>query len=184
MVLSHTDHVHLVLYDLTIQAYPLQRRYGQKLQSHWSSLVQHDPACLQATICVAATNTALTVGEFPLRSEKQSSSLLLLDTFHHRGETIRLVNEGLSSPPKASSDELIAAVSILLTIEVCMSTGQTRRPLLTSIDCVWKSRLPQSPPCRVKADGLHAQQLRRRASRRSVPDLLVSLTAGKATTTC
>ncbi|KAG2419230.1 hypothetical protein HFD88_004025 [Aspergillus terreus] len=111
-------HLQHFLYDLTIQAYPLQRRYGQKLQSHWSSLVQHDPACLQATICVAATNTALTVGEFPLRSENQSSSLLLLDTFHHRGETIRLVNEGLSSPPKASSDELIAAVSILLTIEI------------------------------------------------------------------
>ncbi|KAL4891779.1 hypothetical protein BDV59DRAFT_181746 [Aspergillus ambiguus] len=111
-------HLQHFLFDLTIQAYPLQRRYGTKLQSHWSSLVQHDPACLQATICVAATNTALTVGEFPLTSDRQSSSLLLLDTFHHRGETIRLVNEGLSSPSKASSDELIAAVSILLTIEI------------------------------------------------------------------
>ncbi len=45
--------------------------------------------------------------------------MLLLDTFHHRGETIRLVNEGLSDPIKAASDELIAAVSVLLTVEVC-----------------------------------------------------------------
>lgn len=44
--------------------------------------------------------------------------MLVLDTFHHRGETIRLVNDGLSDPVKAASDELIAAVSILLTIEV------------------------------------------------------------------
>lgn len=112
-----------VLCDLTIQAYPLQRRYGKKLQSHWSALVQNDPACLQASICVAATNTALSVGEFPLISDQQRSSVLLLDTFHHRGETIRLVNEGLSSAPKASSDELIAAVSVLLTIEVCISSS-------------------------------------------------------------
>ncbi|GAB1198858.1 hypothetical protein APSETT444_008188 [Aspergillus pseudonomiae] len=34
------------------------------------------------------------------------------------GETIRLVNEGLSDPVKASSDSLIAAVSTLLTIEI------------------------------------------------------------------
>lgn len=53
---------------------------------------------------------------------KQGSSVLVLDTFHHRGETIRLVNEGLSDPIKAASDELIAAVSILLTIEVCPGT--------------------------------------------------------------
>ena len=44
--------------------------------------------------------------------------MLVLDTFHHRGETIRLVNDGLTDPVKAASDELIAAVSILLTIEV------------------------------------------------------------------
>ena len=64
---------------------------------------------------------ALQAGEFPLKDpNNRSSSPLLLDTFHHRGETIRLVNEGLSDPVKASSDALIAAVSILLTIEVCL----------------------------------------------------------------
>ncbi|EDP54067.1 hypothetical protein AFUB_021170 [Aspergillus fumigatus A1163] len=50
--------------------------------------------------------------------QHSQTSPLILDTFHHRGETIRLVNESLSDPLKASSDELIAAVSILLTIEV------------------------------------------------------------------
>ncbi|PWY91207.1 hypothetical protein BO70DRAFT_392855 [Aspergillus heteromorphus CBS 117.55] len=106
-------------FDLTQQAYPLQRRYGPKLRAHWMTLVQHDPASLHACICVAASNSALAAGEFPLTDpNKRRSSVLLLDTFHHRGETIRLVNEGLSDPIKASSDELIAAVSILLTIEI------------------------------------------------------------------
>lgn len=85
--------------------------------------MQKDPASLHASICVAASSTALQTGEFPLIDPtKQTSSVLVLDTFHHRGETIRLVNEGLSDPIKAASDELIAAVSILLTIEVCVTT--------------------------------------------------------------
>jgi hypothetical protein len=108
----------IVLCKLTRLAYPLQRRYGAKLEAHWASLVSHDPASLHACICVAATNSALESGEFPLTDEKKGSSVLLLDTFHHRGETIRLVNEGLSDPIKAASDELIAAVSVLLTVEV------------------------------------------------------------------
>lgn len=81
--------------------------------------MQKDPALLHASICVAASNTALQTGEFPLIDPCQKpSSVLVLDTFHHRGETIRLVNEGLSDPVKAASDELIAAASILLTIEI------------------------------------------------------------------
>ncbi|KAL4905407.1 hypothetical protein BDW74DRAFT_152604 [Aspergillus multicolor] len=111
-------HLQHFLCKLTRLAYPLQRRYGAKLEAHWASLVSHDPASLHACICVAATNSALESGEFPLTDEKKSSSLLLLDTFHHRGETIRLVNEGLSDPIKAASDELIAAVSVLLTVEI------------------------------------------------------------------
>ncbi|PLB39089.1 uncharacterized protein BDW47DRAFT_116745 [Aspergillus candidus] len=112
-------HLQHFLCNLTQIAYPLQRRYGPKLQAHWSTLVQQDPASLHACICVAASNMALQAGEFPLKDpNNRSSSPLLLDTFHHRGETIRLVNEGLSDPIKASSDVLIAAVSILLTIEI------------------------------------------------------------------
>ncbi|PYH49056.1 uncharacterized protein BP01DRAFT_119931 [Aspergillus saccharolyticus JOP 1030-1] len=106
-------------FELTQISYPLQRRYGPKLKAHWAALVQQDPASLHACICVAASNRALEKGELPLRDpNERRSSALLLDTFHHRGETIRLVNEGLSDPIKASSDELIAAVSILLTIEI------------------------------------------------------------------
>lgn len=132
-------------------AYPLQRRYGPKLQRHWSSLVAHDPASLHACICVSATNSALTAGEFPLRDVKKGSSLLLLDTFHHRGETIRLVNQGLSDPFKASGDPLIAAVSSLLTVEV----RNLYRPVavLTRVDCNGGSRLSEDPPCRAEADG-------------------------------
>ncbi|KAL6230418.1 hypothetical protein BDW75DRAFT_72968 [Aspergillus navahoensis] len=111
-------HLQHFLCKLTRLAYPLQRRYGAKLEAHWASLVSRDPASLHACICVAATNSALESGEFPLTDEKKGSSVLLLDTFHHRGETIRLVNEGLSDPIKAASDELIAAVSVLLTVEI------------------------------------------------------------------
>ncbi|KAL2822718.1 fungal-specific transcription factor domain-containing protein [Aspergillus cavernicola] len=111
-------HLQHFLCKLTRLAYPLQRHYGAKLEAHWASLVQHDPASLHACICVAATNSALESGEFPLTDDKKGSSVLLLDTFHHRGETIRLVNEGLSDPIKAASDELIAAVSVLLTVEI------------------------------------------------------------------
>ncbi|KAL4885838.1 fungal-specific transcription factor domain-containing protein [Aspergillus karnatakaensis] len=111
-------HLQHFLCKLTRLAYPLQRHYGAKLEAHWAQLVQHDPASLHACICVAATNSALESGEFPLTDDKKASSPLLLDTFHHRGETIRLVNEGLSDPNKAASDELIAAVSVLLTVEI------------------------------------------------------------------
>lgn len=67
---------------------------------------------------MSTSNAAMQRGELPIRDPNQKRSALVVDTFQHRGETIRLVNEGLSDPVKASSDELIAAVSILLTIEV------------------------------------------------------------------
>lgn len=67
---------------------------------------------------MASSNDAMQAGELPIRDPNQKRSQLVIDTFHHRGETIRLVNEGLSDPVKASSDVLIAAVSTLLTIEV------------------------------------------------------------------
>jgi hypothetical protein len=112
----------LVLHDLTQAAHPLQTRYKPKLQAHWASLIQRDPAILHATICMASSNDAMQAGELPIRDPNQKRSQLVIDTFHHRGETIRLVNEGLSDPVKASSDALIAAVSTLLTIEVSISS--------------------------------------------------------------
>jgi hypothetical protein len=81
-------------------------------------------------------------GELPVRDPNQTRSALVVDTFHHRGETIRLVNEGLSDPVKASSDELIAAVSALLTIEVSQSTLQDKH-VLTALDRIGKSGLSQ-----------------------------------------
>jgi hypothetical protein len=96
----------------------LQTRYKPKLQAHWAALIQRDPAILHAAICMSTSNAAVQRGELPVRDSKQPRSALVIDTIHHRGETIRLVNEGLSDPLKASSDELIAAVSTLLTIEV------------------------------------------------------------------
>ncbi|OQD87255.1 hypothetical protein PENANT_c006G05815 [Penicillium antarcticum] len=112
------DEAFEVLWDLTQEAHPLQMRYKPKLQAHWASLIQRDPAILHATICMATSNDAMRAGELPIRDPNQKRSQLVIDTFHHRGETIRLVNEGLSDPVKASSDVLIAAVSTLLTIEI------------------------------------------------------------------
>ncbi|KAJ5748601.1 uncharacterized protein N7511_010297 [Penicillium nucicola] len=112
------SHLRVFLWDLTQEAHPLQTRYKPKLQAHWASLIQRDPAILHATICMATSNTAMQAGELPIRDPNQKRSQLVIDTFHHRGETIRLVNEGLSDPVKASSDVLIAAVSTLLTIEI------------------------------------------------------------------
>jgi hypothetical protein len=146
---------------LTRLAYPLQRRYGAKLEAHWATLVQHDPASLHACICVAATNSALESGEFPLTDNKKASSPLLLDTFHHRGETIRLVNEGLSDPLKAASDELIAAVSVLLTVEVCRPFSSPSYLSLTKTDCNWRSGLSEDPSRGLEADGGNEEQLRR-----------------------
>ncbi|KAJ5959883.1 uncharacterized protein N7479_007033 [Penicillium vulpinum] len=111
-------HLRVFLWDLTQEAHPLQTRYKPKLQAHWASLIQRDPAILHATICMATSNDAMRAGQLPIRDPNQKRSQLVIDTFHHRGETIRLVNEGLSDPVKASSDVLIAAVSTLLTIEI------------------------------------------------------------------
>lgn len=108
---------------------------------------------MHASICVAASSTALQTGEFPIIDpSKQASSALVIDAFHHRGETIRLVNEGLSDPIKAASDELIAAVSILLTIEVATPVYRTLT-LANGLDCIRKPRLCQNPSRRTATDG-------------------------------
>lgn len=154
----------------------MQRRYGPKLRDHWTALVQQDPVSLHACICVAASNSALAAGELPLTDpNKRRSSVLLLDTFHHRGETIKLVNEGLSDPIKASSDQLIAAVSILLTIEVSTAEPLCKR-LANWSDCIWQCRLSQNPSGRSPTDGRHEENLRGCTARRSIPDIMVSLT--------
>lgn len=134
--------VDIVLWDLTQEAHPLQTRYKPKLQAHWASLIQRDPAILHATICMATSNDAMRAGELPIRDPKQKRSQLVIDTFHHRGETIRLVNEGLSDPVKASSDVLIAAVSTLLTIEVSIFQELGLRSLKLTPDCRLRRGIP------------------------------------------
>ena len=100
-------------------ACPLSRQRASALQGHWMSVIQQGPAPLHSVICVSSTNAALLSGESHLLDpSQQSSNPLALDIYHHRGETIRLVNEGLSDPVRVASDELIAAVSSLLSIEV------------------------------------------------------------------
>lgn len=103
-------------------------------------------------------------GELPIRDPSQKRSALVVDTFHHRGETIRLVNEGLSDPVKASSDELIAAVSTLLTIEVSVDIVRQLVHELTRSDCIRQSRLLEDPFGGSATDDRAAQELCRRAS--------------------
>ncbi|KAJ5095827.1 hypothetical protein NUU61_005183 [Penicillium alfredii] len=78
-------HLHSFLWDLTQQAHPLQTRYNPKLQAHWSSLVQRDPAILHAAICMVTSNAAMRAGELPVTDPTKQRSVLVLDTFHHRG---------------------------------------------------------------------------------------------------
>lgn len=150
-----------VLWDLTQEAHPLQVRYKPKLQAHWSTLIQRDPAILHATICMSTSNAAMQRGELPIRDPNQHRSALVVDTFHHRGETIRLVNEGLSDPVKAASDELIAAVSTLLTIEVSVEFTNNERACISPItDCIGKSGLFEDSPGRLAPNDWAAQKLR------------------------
>lgn len=117
-------HLQCFLFELTVMACPLSPHRANILRAHWTSLVQRGPAPLHAIICVASSHAALLSGELQSADPNQQwASPLVVDTYHHRGETIRLVNEGLSDPDKAASDELIAAVSTLLTIEI--SSGNT-----------------------------------------------------------
>jgi hypothetical protein len=89
------------------------------LQAHWASLVQNDPAPLHAAICSGATNKSIFSGVIFAEPSLRWTNPFVIDGLHHKGETIRLVNKGLSNPMAASSDALIAAVSILITMEVC-----------------------------------------------------------------
>lgn len=111
-------------------------------------------------------------GELPIRDPNQKRSALVEDTFHHRGETIRLVNEGLSDPAKAASDELIAAVSTLLTIEVSRSSPSFRS-CLTPADRIRQPRLSEDPSGRSATDDWTPQELCRCASGCSVPNIMV-----------
>ncbi|GFN21618.1 short chain dehydrogenase family protein [Aspergillus tubingensis] len=116
-------HLQHFLVDLSQDGVPFQNRRLDTIKRHWGELIQNNEACLHACICVASSDVALRTSELPLKqSSNRRLSPLLLDTFHHRGETIRLVNSGLSDPLRAASDGLIASVSMLLTIEIATGT--------------------------------------------------------------
>ncbi|CAK41797.1 transcriptional regulator family: Fungal Specific TF [Aspergillus niger] len=116
-------HLQHFLVDLSQDGVPFQNRRLDTIKRHWGELIQNNKACLHACICVASSDIALRTSELPLKSSSNKPfSPLLLDTFHHRGETIRLVNSGLSDPLRAASDGLIASVSMLLTIEIATGT--------------------------------------------------------------
>lgn len=110
------QHLQFFLLDLTKRAYPFQHRNQVRLQAHWASLVQNDSAPLHAAICSGATNKSIFSGAYFASS--RWTNPFVIDGLHHKGETIRLVNKGLSNLMTASSDALIAAVSILITMEM------------------------------------------------------------------
>ncbi|OKL56599.1 hypothetical protein UA08_08174 [Talaromyces atroroseus] len=113
-----------VLYDLIPQAAPFIYHGISKLRSHWVTLVQSNPSALYACITSAATNKALMTGDFFADPDTQRSSPLILDRLRSRGETIGLINRDLSSVSSASSDASIAAVSVLISIEITGSNPQ------------------------------------------------------------
>ncbi|KAL1966650.1 hypothetical protein VTN77DRAFT_4061 [Rasamsonia byssochlamydoides] len=117
-------HLQFFLHDLISRAVPFQTHGAAKLRRHWASLVQDNPAPLYACITSSATNKALISGDFFADPVTQMTSPLILDRLHHRGETIKLVNQGLSNPATASSDALIAAVSVLISIEIAFGNPE------------------------------------------------------------
>jgi hypothetical protein len=113
-----------VLRDLIERAVPFRTYVTARLRSHWASLVQDSPAPLYACITSSATNKALISGDFFADPVTQMTSPLILDRLQSRGETIKLINQGLSNQAAASSDAMIAAVSTLISIEV---SGRSHR---------------------------------------------------------
>lgn len=124
--LSETQYQHLkfFLYDLIPQAAPFLHHGIPKLRSHWVALAQSNPSALHACITSAATNKALMTGAFFADPDTQRSSPLILDRLRSRGETISWINRHLSLTSSASSDAVIAAVSILISIEITGSNAQ------------------------------------------------------------
>lgn len=75
---------------------------------------------LYSCITSAVTNKSLMTGDFFADPATQRNSQLILDRLRNRGETISLINRDLSSVPSATSDACISAVSMLISVEVCI----------------------------------------------------------------
>lgn len=107
-----------VLHDLVAQAAPFRNHGVPALRNHWVALVRTNPVLLHSCITMAATHKALSSGVFFADPVTQRTSSLILDRLYHRGETIRLIHRDLSNSARASSDALIAAVALMIGIEV------------------------------------------------------------------
>lgn len=110
----------VVLNDLVAQAAPFRNHGVPALRKHWVALVRTNPVLLHSCITMAATHKAVASGVFFADPVTQRTSSLILDRLYHRGETIRLIHRDLSNSSRASSDALIAAVALMIGIEVSL----------------------------------------------------------------
>jgi hypothetical protein len=77
---------------------------------------------------------------------KRWANPYVLDGLQHKVQTIQLVNQQLSNPMTASSDALIAAVSILIAIEVRVDSRLSQRfGRATLLQWVVKMITPSTP---------------------------------------
>ncbi|KAJ9221667.1 transcriptional regulator family: Fungal Specific TF [Paecilomyces variotii] len=115
-------HLHYFVNEVVPMSYPLRSANRFRLQAGWGPLAQANAVLLHSMISVACTVYAMWTGEYlgpdmALRSPSTRLSLATLDSFYHKSETIRLVNEKLNDPEQAAADATIAAVAILITVE-------------------------------------------------------------------
>ncbi len=78
-------------------------------ESEWFKQAVNDPACFHGTVFLSEAHKALlTRAEDPLPPE----------SYQHKGEVIRIINERLNGPARAYEDGTIAAVACLAAFEV------------------------------------------------------------------
>lgn len=104
-------------------SYPLRSANRFRLQAGWGPLAQENAVLMHSMISTACTAHAMWTGDqlgpdMELRKGGRQLSLAAQDSFYHKAETIRLVNEKLNDPAQAAADATIAAVAILITVEV------------------------------------------------------------------
>ncbi|GAD92093.1 hypothetical protein NFIA_080900 [Paecilomyces variotii No. 5] len=116
------SHLHYFVNVLVPMSYPLRSANRFRLQAGWGPLAQANAVLMHSMISTACTAYAMWTGEYlgpdmELRTPSTQLSPAVLDSFYHKSETIRLVNEKLNDPVQAAADATIAAVAILITVE-------------------------------------------------------------------
>ncbi|EED16352.1 hypothetical protein TSTA_014430 [Talaromyces stipitatus ATCC 10500] len=130
---SQYQHFKFFLYDLIPQAAPFMNHGIAKLRNHWVSLAQSNPSVLYCCITSGVTNKSLRTGDFFADPATRRDSPLVLDRLRNRGLTISLINRDLSSASSAASDASIAAVSMLISVEITGSNPQDIAPHLNGL---------------------------------------------------